>query len=536
MVSRGPIAVMTALSAVIALGFVAARPTEPSVPAVVTVDAAVEVGTIDTRLGTQFVWPGTLERTAGAPARFNALAPALVRINATTIGARPVLPAGIARGDWSFEALDSMVGDIARAGSEVVLTVAYAPLWMWSCATGGVRDPTFGEFGDYMARLVAYFNTGSFVAEDGRAIVNPAGRANRIRYWELWNEPDLLDGCPPSGNRLTVSEYVAMWNGAVPKMLAVDPSIKLIGPATAHGATGNSPDYVQALMSGAGRKPDIVSFHGYGGWLNSQTDRFLFAGQGGSFGLDGIERALARIRAWAPGVPVWITEVGVNSAWEEEGSQRAWTAFGAAWGASAFRRLALGGAGAVYHYQFSHPDVRQFSLVDARTGDPLLPYWRDYYLARYFPPGSRVLSSSSNLNGVETLAVRPPGSANVNVLVINRQVDNVLAVAGPGRSATVQVMVKRLPDVSGVTVRLLDDTTPLGSGPAAISLGTGTSPTVRFSGYGAALLEFTARPSASGSDRSTLTRSTSSAQRSRSAILSLAWPSPNGLATRAIFS
>jgi hypothetical protein len=393
---------------------------------------------------------------------------------------------------------------------------------MWDCGAGAVRDPTFGEFGDYMARLVAYYNTGSFVAEDGRVITNPAGRTNRIAYWELWNEPDLLEGCPPAGNKLSVSEYVAMWNGTAPKMLAVDPSLRLVGPATAHGTTANTPDYIPALMSGASRKPDVVSFHGYGGWLNAQTDRFLFLGQNGSFGLDAIERGLARVTALAPGIPVWITELGVNSAWEEDASQRAWTAFGAAWGASAFRRLALGGADAVYQYQFSHPDVRQFSLVDSRTGDPLLPYWRDYYLARYFPPGSTVLSSSSNLSGVETLAVRTPGSMKVNVLVINRQMDNAVAVAGPGRPATVQVTLRNAPRVTGVTARLLDDTTPLATGPAAVALPTGASVTVSFSGYGAALLEFSVPPSASGSDRSTFTRSPSSAQRSRSAIRSLA--------------
>lgn len=522
MVSRGFIAVIAVASAVVALGLVASRPVAPDVPAAVTVDAAAEAGTINTRLGTQFVWPGTLDRSAGARTRFGELAPRLVRINATTIGARPVLPAGITKGDWSFSDLDSIVADVVRGGSDVVLTVAYAPLWMWDCGAGAVRDPTFGEFGDYMGRLVAYYNTGSFLAEDGRVITNPAGRANRIAYWELWNEPDLLEGCPPAGNKLSVSEYVAMWNGTAPKMLAVDASIKLVGPATAHGTTANTPDYIPALLSGARRKPDILSFHGYGGWLNSQSDRFLFAGQNGSFGLDAIERGLARVKAWAPGIPVWITELGVNSVWEEEGSQRAWTAFGAAWGASAFRGLALGGADAVYQYQFSHPDVKQFSLVDARSGDPLLPYWRDYYLARYFPPGSTVLTSSSNLSGIETLAVRPPGSSNVNVLVINRQLDSAVSVAGPGRPATVQVALRNVSAVTGATLRLLDDMTPLDTGPAAVRLRTGTSVTVSFSGYGAALLEFSVPPSASGSDRSTFTRSPSSAQRSRSAIRSLA--------------
>jgi hypothetical protein len=106
-----------------------------------------------------------------------------------------------------------------------------------------------------------------------------------------------------------------------------------------------------------------------------------------------------------------------------------------------------------------------------------------------------VLASSSNLSGVETLAVRPPGSTTVNVLVINRQVDSAAAVAGRGRPVVVQVAVKNLPGVSSVTARLLDDTTPLDTGPAAVTLPVGSSVTVSFAGYGAALLEFISRSS-----------------------------------------
>ena len=56
----------------------------------------------------------------------------------------------------------------------------------------------------------------------------------------------------------------------------------------------------------------------------------------------------------------------------------------------------LAGADAIFEYQFAHPDLRQFSLVDAHTGAPLVSYWRDYYLARYFPPGTGYHYSNTN--------------------------------------------------------------------------------------------------------------------------------------------
>jgi hypothetical protein len=455
----------------------------------VTVNATATSGTIATRLGTQFVWPGLLDGAAGTRERFDALAPPLVRINAVPFGDTPVLPAHSRQGDWNFEALDSIVSDIRRADAEVLLTAVAPPQWIWTCTAGPVRDPGFGDFGDYMARLVAYYNTGAFVAESGRTITNPAGVANRIGYWELWNEPDMK-GCPDGGgNHLNPRQYVAMWNETVPKMLAVDPTIKLIGPATAHAVTTEFPDYIPALLAGATRKPDAISFHAYGGWDNSQSDQFHFDGEGSGAGLDGVERGLKRVKALAPGIPVWITELNVNSGgWSDPAdAHRSWTEFSAAWGATAFRRLALAGADVVLQYQFAHPVLRQFSLVDVRTGEPFLPYWRDYYLARYFPAGSTVISSGSNLAGVESLAVRPPGSNDVHLLVVNRQVGDA-ALAGRGIPATIRVDVRNWSGSSTITALVIDSTTPLDTGPSAVELPSEGPITVTFAGYGAALL------------------------------------------------
>src|SRR5438034_9045879 len=292
---------LLALSAVACL-LLAGRPsTSPAAATdvVVLVRASEAQGGVATRLGTQFAWPGALDRAPAARTRFGALAPRLVRINATTDGfpGLPlVMPAGITQGDWDFSNLDAIVNDIRGAGGQVVLDIAYAPQWMWDCATGTIRDPTLGEFAAYIARVVSYYNVGSFVAEDGRTIINPAGTANRIVYWELWNEPDQRTlGCPPMGNpNISPDQYVTMWNASVAAMLAIDPSIKLVGPSTSSAVTTTVPDYLPTLMSGAAHKPDVVSFHAYGGWDNSQTDRFLFDGDGGCCGLAGIESGVAQ--------------------------------------------------------------------------------------------------------------------------------------------------------------------------------------------------------------------------------------------------
>jgi hypothetical protein len=462
----------------------------------VTVDAANGIGTFNTQLDTQIHYPGMLE-AAGSRPLFRALSPPLVRILASSDGCcwaggpAPMIPAGKEKGSWDFSSLDSVTNNIVAAGAAPVLDIFQAPEWMWDCTTGKIRDGTFNDFGDYMARLVGYYNKGSFVAEDGHTITNPAGTANRIVYWELWNEPDLWSiACEPNGNEnITAAQYVTMWNATVSKMLAVDPSIKFIGPVASPQGNGTG-NYFTSLLAGATRKPDVLSFHGYGGWLTTQGDQEIFDS------IDTLVALLGQVRSWAPDIPVWITELNVNAAWGDDPTHRPYNAYGAAWGASAFRRLALGGAAALFQYEFAHPSNSNFQMVDPATGQPRLPYWRDYYLARYFPPGSMLLGSSSSVGGVETLAARAPGSSNVHVLIVNRQVDTSAPVGGAGLPATVQVNVANLSGVTEVSLRQLDGATSIVNGPPAIALPTGSRATVTFSGYGAALLDFvTSSPS-----------------------------------------
>src|SRR5205085_11129682 len=146
------------------------------------------------------------------------------------------------------------------------------------------------------------------------------------------------------------------------------------------------------------------------------------------------------------------------------------------------------GAGPVHPYQFV--ESMQSGLVNPDTGTPLLAYRRDYSLSRMFLAGSTILSASTTLSGIEVLAVRPPGSTNVRVLDVNRQVPNTTAVGAAGLSGTAQVSVAGLGTVSSVTMRMLDNSTPLASGPALVALPAGNTATVSFTGYGAAILEF----------------------------------------------
>ncbi|HEY8824103.1 MAG TPA: hypothetical protein VIP07_04380, partial [Candidatus Limnocylindria bacterium] len=496
--------------------------------ATVSVNAAVTQGTFQTELNTQIIYPNILEDVPGGAARLSQYAPAKVRVILSTDGAYvtsdhvhvPTLPAGwnlserpgscvatfgyqVNNHCWDFTSLNLMVNDIYAAGARPALDIGYMPDWLWNCSITGTATPIangWSLFGDYAARLVSYYNNGSFTAEDGHVITNPAGTSRRVDTWELLNEPNFqtLACLGPTGSggglpSLNTAQYLAMWNAVAPKMKAADPSIKLAGPATTDGVTGFSPDYLELVMLSGSPKPDIASFHGYGSYDENDKDRCLFDGYASGSGcaadgIVGLTSGLTQVQAWAPGRPTWVTEINVLASYGNDPKQRNWNALGAAWKASAFVRLSKLGASGLFHYSFIHPNGDQFSVIDINTGARLLPFWVEYYLARDFPPGSTILSASSSTTGVDTLAVRLT-TGQINVLVANRQVANASDVGGAGVPATVQVNVAGLGAVSSLTLRQLDNSTPLATGPGT-TLSPASNANVSFSGYGAAILEF----------------------------------------------
>jgi hypothetical protein len=165
--------------------------------------------------------------------------------------------------------------------------------------------------------------------------------------------------------------------------------------------------------------------------------------------------------------------------------------------------LTLTGASVIFQFCFAWPcdaapSSLQFPLVHPQSGWPLLPYWRDMTLRDYFPAGSTLVQAASGTPGVEVLAAQAPDDpGTVRVLVVNRQVANPSDVGGRGVPTQVEVRVAGAGPTTLVTLQMLDDGTPLESGPPLVALPSGPVARVDFAGYGAALLEF-ASPTPTG--------------------------------------
>ena len=133
----------------------------------------------------------------------------------------------------------------------------------------------------------------------------------------------------------------------------VDPSLRFVGPATADGQFGAGPanDYFTALENGASVKPVALSFHGYGYWDNTVSDRTIFDGDHtGSGGIRSMAATARALHETYPATPLWMTEVNVNADWGNDPAGRPSGPFGVAWWADAYARLAPLGVQMLHSY------------------------------------------------------------------------------------------------------------------------------------------------------------------------------------------
>jgi hypothetical protein len=441
--------------------------------AAVTVDAASNAGTW--KVGSSFghFWSDGINdptwnwRSYEKWKEFNPL-PVRVSTRGYPTGGMPKL-----NGVWDFKHLDAMI-KIDRESSQG------APMLNTSEIPDDIpcdrTDAGLTVMGQYFARLVSYYNKGSMVTETGATITNPYGTQNRITYWELFNEPSIMPDC----GLMTPDQYAAMFNKVAPMMKAVDPAIKIIGPVENELASVSPYNYITKVMA-ISNKPDIISHHHYAG-NNSRPDAYMLDSlkPGGE-----IHTFLQRAYTIAPDRPHWITEA--NFSWEgppDDPAGRPWGALGQVWNAEFFRISAKFGVELIQWYNWSQEP--QFGMVNRSSGATNLQYWRALLLHRYFPIGPTALNTTSTLpDGITSMAVKK-ADGSINVLLINKQVENSTVNGGKGIPTNVTLNLSGK-TAQSITMQQINATTDPATGPPVQTL-SATNPVVSFPGYGIAFL------------------------------------------------
>ena len=169
--------------------------------------------------------------------------------------------------DWG--AVAGLKQEVQRAGAnnlQVILVVRGAPSWAAPRACGPIEADKLAALADFMREAVGQFPT--------------------VRYWELWNEPDIdyallsdpnsLWGCWGDGGDAAGyggSGYAAMLQAVYPAVKAANPQAQVVAgallldcdPADPPPGKDCTPAKFLAgvLQAGGGAYLDGVSFHAY---------------------------------------------------------------------------------------------------------------------------------------------------------------------------------------------------------------------------------------------------------------------------------
>jgi hypothetical protein len=198
------------------------------------------------------------QQISGSTAPLGRLAPQHIRIQPVSQGVPMRAP-----DQWDFTDLDAVLIPILTVGDHSPeFQLATAPSFM-SDSQGHLMRSRFRDFANYCANMVRYYNTGGFDAGGKHyQSSSPYG----IHWWGIFNEPNI--------NGISAGDYVTLYNMVVPAMIAVDPTIKLVGIELAD-FQGQAQQYVPPFVKGVTARVDAIATHYYSTCNQSDTDQTL---------------------------------------------------------------------------------------------------------------------------------------------------------------------------------------------------------------------------------------------------------------------
>jgi len=287
--------------------------------------------------------------------------------------------------DWDFTMLDAVVQPILSAADHSPeFQVAVAPSFMNDSSGHLDIANHLGDFVQYSANLVRYYNTGGF-AWGGKHFQSAS--PYKITWWGIFNEYNI--------NGLTPAQYVQLYNAVVPAMLAVDPTIRFSALELSDydyqngDPRNNLPTFLAPANQGGVNAPvSILSTHFYSSCNQKDTDTQLFNSVASFTNDVSYFYQELKLRPDLANVPVWVTENNVNADYSNAqgnstcnpsqkfvADQRGTSAFFAAWRPYVFSQLGKVGNQALYHWDFDAD--QQYGEVDFNTAKTYLSYWVD---------------------------------------------------------------------------------------------------------------------------------------------------------------
>ncbi|MDR3262410.1 MAG: cellulase family glycosylhydrolase [Tannerella sp.] len=178
------------------------------------------------------------------------------------------------QGNWHFDHLDRVVEETAQQGIQVLALLLYNVSW----ATPAYQH--LDAWLTYVEKTVTRYK-------------------DRVRYWEIWNEPNLFWD-KMGGN---AAEYALLLEATYKKIKSIDPELVVLHA----GLCGIPMEYAEkAFASGAGLYFDGFCIHPYRPLLQSMEATIRFHDD-----LSELRALMSKYKI--EGKKIWITEMGLTS-------------------------------------------------------------------------------------------------------------------------------------------------------------------------------------------------------------------------------
>jgi hypothetical protein len=220
--------------------------------------------------------------------------------------------------------VDSILKSYADAGLNVLpylfLTAGYASNASPDIAADRrqaypPKDPR--DFGEFAFQVAARYGTKKVPADALKTSDGQTGRGY-LNHYEIWNEPNLTDAGWGAWVG-TMPQYLELLRAAAEGIHRADPAAKISNSGFA-GIQVKAVDPLRSYTYADGKHPldfvDILNVHYYSGRIAPEiaTDDFNAHQSGNTT----VEEDLRRLLAWRdankPGLPVWLSETGYDSA------------------------------------------------------------------------------------------------------------------------------------------------------------------------------------------------------------------------------
>jgi len=150
------------------------------------------------------------------------------------------------KGRFNFTRQDLIVQEFSRRGIQFDAILGSCP--QWSGSSGRINDPNADRFREWVRTLFTHYR-------------------GQIRYWEMWNEPDL-----PHWTKFGVEVYLELARIARQEQVAIDPSALMMSAGWTRVLNCKPGFQETAMKTGQVENLfDIHAFHGHG-WFTSYVE------------------------------------------------------------------------------------------------------------------------------------------------------------------------------------------------------------------------------------------------------------------------